>query len=60
MSHTGTCKFFNAQKGYGFITGADNQEYFVHFSAINADGHKSLANGEAVQFDLQINPADGI
>ena len=45
----GTVKWFNAEKGYGFITGAD---VFVHFSAINGEGFKSLEEGQAVTYDL--------
>ena len=59
MAMQGTVKFFNAQKGFGFITGADGQDYFVHFSAIQTDGHKSLAEAEPVQFDLEDNPRTG-
>jgi protein lin-28 len=59
MSMQGNCKFFNSQKGFGFITGQDGTEYFVHYTAINAEGHKSLAEGEPVQFDLQVNPSNG-
>ncbi len=49
----GTVKWFNAEKGYGFITGEDGNDVFVHFSAIQADGYKSLDEGQAVTFDLQ-------
>ena len=49
----GTVKWFNAEKGYGFITGEDGNEVFVHFSAIQAEGFKSLDEGQAVTFDLQ-------
>jgi len=59
MSHTGSVKFYNAQKGFGFINGADGQEYFVHFSAIQKEGFKSLANEEPVQFDLEVNEQTG-
>lgn len=48
----GTVKWFNATKGYGFITGEDGKEVFVHFSAINAEGYKSLDDGAAVSYDV--------
>lgn len=49
---TGKVKWFNAEKGYGFITGDDGQDIFVHFSAIQGDGFKSLDEGQAVSFDV--------
>ena len=49
----GTVKWFNAEKGYGFITGEDGNDVFVHYSAIQCDGFKSLDEGQAVSFDLQ-------
>ena len=49
----GTVKWFNAEKGYGFITGEDGNDVFVHFSAIQAEGFKALDEGQAVTFDLQ-------
>ena len=49
---TGKVKWFNAAKGYGFITGEDGKEVFVHFSAINGDGYKSLDDGQAVSYDV--------
>ena len=51
--NNGTVKWFNAQKGYGFITNdATGEEVFVHFSAINGEGFKSLEEGQAVTYDL--------
>lgn len=49
---TGTVKWFNAEKGYGFIEVEDGKDVFVHFSAIQADGFKSLNEGERVQLDV--------
>jgi len=48
----GKVKWFNAEKGYGFITAENGKEYFAHFSQIKKDGYKSLAEGEAVSFDV--------
>lgn len=48
----GTVKWFNAEKGYGFITGEDGNDVFVHFSAIQGEGFKSLDEGQAVTHDL--------
>ena len=53
---SGTVKWFNDSKGYGFITGEDGTDVFVHYSAIQGDGFKSLAEGDAVSFDAQSGP----
>lgn len=48
----GTVKWFNSQKGFGFITnGANNEDVFVHFSGIAVDGFKNLEEGQSVTFD---------
>lgn len=47
---SGTVKWFNASKGYGFISSDDGKEYFVHYSEINASGYRSLKEGQKVQF----------
>ena len=50
----GTVKWFNAQKGFGFITNAENgEDVFVHFSAIVSDGFKTLDEGQEVTFDIE-------
>lgn len=49
---TGTVKFFNNEKGYGFISREDGDDVFVHFSNIQMDGYKSLEEGQAVEFDI--------
>lgn len=48
----GIVKWFNAQKGYGFITCEDGSEVFVHYSAINMDGFKVITEGQEVKFDV--------
>ncbi len=50
---TGTVKFFNAEKGFGFITGEDNNDYFAHFSQIQSDGYRQLDENESVTFDIE-------
>ena len=52
IMNKGTVKWFNAEKGYGFITGEDGADVFVHFSAIQGEGFKSLDEGQAVTYDL--------
>ena len=48
----GTVKFFNAEKGYGFISREGGADVFVHFSQIQGTGYKSLAEGQAVEFEV--------
>ncbi len=52
----GTVKWFNNQKGYGFITPESGSDVFVHFSAIQGDGYKSLDEGQAVEFEIRQGP----
>jgi cold shock protein len=52
----GTVKWFNAEKGYGFITGENGTDVFAHFSQIQKDGFKSLEEGENVAFDVANGP----
>lgn len=55
--NTGTVKWFNSEKGYGFITDdANGTDLFVHFSAIVSDGYKTLADGQKVSFDVEQDP----
>lgn len=49
----GTTKWFNTQKGYGFIVGDDGAEYFVHYSQIKMDGFRTLDAGDVVEFDVR-------
>ena len=49
---TGTVKWFNAEKGYGFISVEGDKDVFVHYSAIQADGFRALQEGQQVQFDI--------
>ncbi len=49
---TGKVKWFSAEKGYGFIEREDGDDVFVHFSAIQGDGFKTLAEGEGVEFEI--------
>jgi CspA family cold shock protein len=53
---TGTVKWFNADKGYGFIQQEEGGDVFVHFSAIQKPGYRSLEEGEPVEFDVQTGP----
>ncbi|MBI4698922.1 MAG: cold shock domain-containing protein [Nitrospirae bacterium] len=52
----GTVKWFNESKGFGFITGEDGRDFFVHYSAIQGNGFKSLAEGDAVSFESEKGP----
>ncbi|MDQ6852756.1 MAG: cold-shock protein [Actinomycetota bacterium] len=49
---TGTVKFFNAEKGYGFISRDQGEDVFVHFSQIQGEGYKTLEDGQRVEFDV--------
>jgi CspA family cold shock protein len=54
---TGTVKWFNESKGFGFISPADGtKDVFVHFSAISSDGFRTLAEGQEVSFDVEDGP----
>ena len=52
----GTVKWFNADKGYGFISPESGEDVFVHFSAIQTSGYRSLDEGQAVEFDVTQGP----
>ena len=52
----GKVKWFNNQKGFGFITPEDGKDVFVHHTAIKGDGYRSLEEGQAVEFDVQQGP----
>ena len=51
--NNGTVKWFNADKGFGFITGEDGNDVFAHFSAIQGEGFKTLEEGQAVTIDVE-------
>ncbi|NPV84627.1 MAG: cold-shock protein [Anaerolineae bacterium] len=53
---TGTVKWFNAAKGYGFIGRPDGEDVFVHFSAIKMDGYRRLEEGQKVEFSIEQGP----
>ena len=50
---TGTVKWFNNDKGYGFISQSDGADVFVHYTAIQSQGYRSLEEGQAVEFEVQ-------
>jgi len=52
----GTVKWFNPEKGFGFITQSDGADVFVHFKAIAGDGYKSLDEGQKVEFEIVKGP----
>lgn len=52
----GKVKWFSNQKGYGFITGENGKDVFVHYSAIKGDGYKSLEEGQDVEFEVTQGP----
>ena len=56
MRQTGTVKWFNDAKGFGFITTEGGEDVFVHFSAIQGGGFRSLAEGASVEFDVTQGP----
>ena len=51
----GKCKWFNVKKGYGFITGEDKIDYFVHHSSIKMEGYRKLVDGQLVEFEPSKN-----
>ena len=53
---TGTVKWFNATKGYGFIAQENGEDVFVHFSAIEMTGYRELQEGQRVQFEVENDP----
>ena len=56
MAHTGTVKWFNDAKGYGFIERPDGDDVFVHYSAIEGGGFKTLSEGDSLEFDVVEGP----
>jgi len=53
---TGTVKWFNGSKGYGFISREDGDDVFVHYSAIQAEGFRNLEEGQRVEFEVEDSP----
>ncbi|MBC8503527.1 MAG: cold-shock protein [Anaerolineales bacterium] len=54
VRETGTVKWFNASKGYGFIQGDQGEDVFVHFSSILGEGYRSLEEGQRVEFEVAV------
>ena len=52
----GTVKWFNSEKGYGFLTRDNGPDVFVHFTAIQADGYRTLTEGQQVEFSVETGP----
>lgn len=52
----GTVKWFNESKGFGFITNKEEVDVFVHYSSIQGDGYKTLAEGQSVSFEIEEGP----
>ena len=55
----GQVKWFDDDNGFGFITGDDGDEFFVHYTSVDTDGLKSLAEGQPVEFDIEVSPKGG-
>ncbi len=56
IMETGTVKWFNSSKGYGFISREEGDDIFVHYNAINSEGYKSLDEGDKVEFEVGEGP----
>lgn len=56
MKETGTVKWFDSAKGFGFITSAKGEDVFVHFSAIQSEGYRTLKEGATVEYEIVTGP----